>query len=156
MKRHTAEEVIPKLRQAEADLALGLSVAQVCQKLGVSAHVDFLGKRNQVERLIRLAHVLLMPSEMESFGLAALEAMACGVPPVATRVGGVPELITDGEDGFLEEAGDITRLAERATQLVTDTDLHARLAAAARATATTRFCSEKIIPQYEAYYNKLL
>ena len=124
--------------------------------LGVSKHVEFLGKRNQVERLIRLAHVLLMPSEMESFGLAALEAMACGVPPVATRVGGVPELITDGEDGFLEEAGNITRLAERATQLVTDADLHARMAAAARTTAKTRFCAEKIIPQYEACYNKLL
>jgi L-malate glycosyltransferase len=124
--------------------------------LGVSKHVEFLGKQNQVERLIRLAHVLLMPSEMESFGLAALEAMACGVPPVATRVGGVPELITDGEDGFLEEPGDITRLAERATQLVTDSALHARMAAAARATAKTRFCAEKIIPQYEAYYNDVL
>ena len=124
--------------------------------LGVSKHVEFLGKRNQVERLIRLAHVLLMPSEMESFGLAALEAMACGVPPVATRVGGVPELITDGEDGFLEEPGDITRLAERATQLVTDSALHARMAVAARATAKTRFCAEKIIPQYEAYYNDVL
>jgi N-acetyl-alpha-D-glucosaminyl L-malate synthase BshA len=124
--------------------------------LGVSKHVEFLGKQNQVERLIRLAHVLLMPSEMESFGLAALEAMACGVPPVATRVGGVPELITDGEDGFLEEPGDITRLAERATQLVTDSALHARMAVAARATAKTRFCAEKIIPQYEAYYNDVL
>ena len=60
-----------------------------------------------MERLIPLAHVLLMPSEMESFGLVALEAMACGVVPVATRVGGVPELITDGEDGFLEPVGDI-------------------------------------------------
>jgi len=124
--------------------------------LGISRHVEFLGKQNQVERLIRLAHVILMPSEMESFGLAALEAMACGVPPVATRVGGVPELITDGEDGFLEEPGDITRLAERATQLVTDSALHARMAAAARATAKTRFCAEKIIPQYEAYYNDVL
>jgi glycosyltransferase involved in cell wall biosynthesis len=109
-----------------------------------------------VERLIRLAHVILMPSEMESFGLAALEAMACGVVPVATRVGGVPELITDGEDGFLEEVGDIARLAERATQLVTDADLHARMAVAARKTAMTRFSTEKIIPQYEAYYNDVL
>ena len=124
--------------------------------LGVGRHVEFLGKRNQVERLIRLAHVILMPSEMESFGLAALEAMACGVPAVATRVGGVPELITDGEDGFLEEVGDITRLAERATQLVTGADLHARMAVAARATAATRFSTEKIIPQYEAYYKDVL
>src|SRR5580698_128938 len=81
--------------------------------LGVRSHIDFLGKQNQVERLIRLAHVLLMPSEMESFGLAALEAMACGVPAVATRVGGVPELITDGEDGFLEAVGDVDGQAAR-------------------------------------------
>ena len=124
--------------------------------LGVNRYVDFLGKQNQVERLIRLAHVILMPSEMESFGLAALEAMASGVPAVATRVGGVPELITDGDDGFLEAAGDVAHMAERATQLVTDPALHARMAIAARRTATTRFCSEKLIPRYEDYYKKVL
>jgi N-acetyl-alpha-D-glucosaminyl L-malate synthase BshA len=124
--------------------------------LGVKDRIDFLGKQDHVERLIRLAHVILMPSEMESFGLAALEAMACGVPPVSTRVGGVPELITDGVDGFLEAVGDIPRLAARATELVTDASLHARMAAAARNTASSRFCSEKIIPQYEAYYKQVL
>jgi L-malate glycosyltransferase len=123
--------------------------------LGISRHVDFLGKQNHVERLIPLAHVILMPSEMESFGLAALEAMACGVPAVSTRVGGVPELITDGEDGFLEEVGDIPRLSARALQLVTDPVLHARMAAAARHTASSRFCSDKIIPRYEAYYRQI-
>ncbi len=124
--------------------------------LGVRAHVDFLGKQNQVERLIRLAHVILMPSEMESFGLAALEAMACGVPPVATCVGGVPELITDGTDGFLEEVGDIERLSARAIQLVSDEALHARMAAAARGTAETRFSTNELIPRYESYYKKVL
>ena len=79
----------------------------LARELKVERHVSFLGKQNHVERLIPLAHVLLMPSELESFGLVALEAMACGVVPVATRVGGVPELITDGEDGFLEAVGDI-------------------------------------------------
>ena len=124
--------------------------------LGVRAHIDFPGKQNQVERLIRLAHVILMPSEMESFGLAALEAMACGVPAVATRVGGVPELITDGEDGFLEEVGNIERLAARARQLVTDETLHAKLAAAARETACNRFSTAELIPKYEAYYRQIL
>jgi L-malate glycosyltransferase len=124
--------------------------------LGVKEHVDFLGKQDHVERLIRLAHVILMPSEMESFGLAALEGMACGVPPVSTRVGGVPELITDGVDGFLEAVGDIPRLAARVTALVTDASLHAKMSAAARHTASTRFCSEKIIPQYEAFYKQVL
>ncbi|HEX4136619.1 MAG TPA: N-acetyl-alpha-D-glucosaminyl L-malate synthase BshA [Bryobacteraceae bacterium] len=124
--------------------------------LGVKDHVLFLGKQDHVERLIRLAHVILMPSEMESFGLAALEAMACGVTPVATRVGGVPELITDGVDGFLEEVGDIPRLAARAAELVNNPSLHATMAAAARRTASTRFCTDKIIPQYEDYYKQVL
>ena len=74
----------------------------LARTLKVQDDVLFMGKQNHVERLIPLAHVLLMPSEMESFGLAALEAMACGVVPVATRVGGVPELITHEEDGYLE------------------------------------------------------
>ena len=86
----------------------------LARSLEVERHVSFLGKQNHVERLIPLAHVLLMPSEMESFGLAALEAMACGVVPVATRVGGVPELITDGEDGYLEAGGRHRRRRPRA------------------------------------------
>ena len=124
--------------------------------LGISDCVDFLGKQNHVERLIPLAHVLLMPSEMESFGLAALEGMACGVPPVATTVGGVPELITDGKDGFLEPVGDIGRLAGQVTELVTDDALHKRMSQAARETACTRFSTDEIIPQYEEYYRQVL
>jgi N-acetyl-alpha-D-glucosaminyl L-malate synthase BshA len=124
--------------------------------LGVSGHVEFLGKRQQVERLIRLADVLLMPSEMESFGLAALEAMACGVPVVATRVGGVPELITHGVDGFLEPVGDIGALASRATEILTTPDVQDRMATAARATATGRFSSEQLVPQYMQYYEQVL
>lgn len=125
-------------------------------QLGVSPHVEFLGKQNGVERLIRLAHVLLMPSEMESFGLASLEAMACGVPAVATRVGGLPELITDGVDGFLENVGDCEAQAARVVQLLTDDTLHTRVAQAARKTASTRFCTDKIIPLYEKYYESVL
>ncbi len=128
----------------------------LARELGVSDFVCFLGKRDHVEQLIPLAHVLLMPSEMESFGLAALEAMACGVPPIATRVGGVPELITHAVDGYLEPVGDIEAQANRAIDLLTDGDLWARVASAARDTALTRFCTEKIIPQYEQYYRELI
>ncbi|HYA16541.1 MAG TPA: N-acetyl-alpha-D-glucosaminyl L-malate synthase BshA [Bryobacteraceae bacterium] len=124
--------------------------------LGVGAHVEFLGKRPQVEELIRLADVLLMPSEMESFGLAALEAMACGVPVVATRVGGVPELITHGEDGFLEQVGDIAGMGARVTELLSDSALHARMAARARSTATGRFSADHLVPQYVQYYEEVL
>ncbi len=125
-------------------------------QLGVSASVEFTGKQNHVERLIRKAHVLLMPSEMESFGLAALEAMACGVVPVGTNVGGVPELITDGVDGCLEAVGDIPRLAARTAELLTDSGMHERMAVAARKTAQERFCTECLIPLYERYYEEVL
>jgi N-acetyl-alpha-D-glucosaminyl L-malate synthase BshA len=125
-------------------------------QLGVGKHVEFLGKQNGVERLIRLAHVLLMPSDMESFGLTALEAMACGVPPVATRVGGVPELITDREDGFLEAVGDIAAQSARVVELLTDDRLHMRMASRARQNAESRFAVDRIIPQYEQYYEAVL
>lgn len=124
----------------------------LARTLKVDQHVTFLGKQNHVERLIPLAHVLLMPSEMESFGLAALEAMACGVVPVATRVGGVPELITHGEDGFLEAVGDIEAQSAHVVDLLSDDTLHWRMAKAGRWNAGERFCTDRIIPQYERYY----
>jgi N-acetyl-alpha-D-glucosaminyl L-malate synthase BshA len=128
----------------------------LARQLGVSGNVSFLGKQNHVERLIPLAHSLLMPSEMESFGLVALEAMACSVVPVATRVGGVPELITDQVDGFLEAVGDIPAMAARVTALLTDADLHYRMSKAGRWAAAERFCSEKIIPVYEKHYKDVI
>jgi len=128
----------------------------LARELKVEHDVLFLGKQNHVERLIALAHVLLMPSDLESFGLVALEAMACGVVPVATRVGGVPELITDGQDGFLETPGDIDAMAARVVALLNDEQLHYRMAKAGRWNASERFCSDKIIPQYEKYYEEVV
>jgi N-acetyl-alpha-D-glucosaminyl L-malate synthase BshA len=128
----------------------------LARELKMDKHVTFLGKQDHVERLIPLAHVLLMPSELESFGLAALEAMACGVVSVATRVGGVPELITHGEDGFLEAVGDIAAQAARVVELLTDDELHYRMGRAGRWNASERFCSDKIIPQYEKYYRDVV
>ena len=128
----------------------------LARELKVERHITFLGKQSHVERLIPLAHVLLMPSQLESFGLVALEAMACGVVPVATRVGGVPELITDGEDGYLEAPGDIAAQAARVVKLLTDDDLHYRMRKAGRWNASERFCSDKIIPLYEKYYEDVL
>jgi N-acetyl-alpha-D-glucosaminyl L-malate synthase BshA len=128
----------------------------LARDLKMDHHVTFLGKQNHVERLIPLAHVLLMPSDLESFGLAALEAMACGVVPVATRVGGVSELITDGEAGFLEAPGDIAAHAARVVALLTDDNLHYQMAKAGRWNAGERFCSDKIIPQYEKCYEDVV
>ncbi len=127
----------------------------LAQELGLERHVTFLGKQSHVERLLPLADVLLLPSELESFGLAALEAMACGVPPVATRVGGLPEVVTHGVDGFLEPVGDIEAQARRVIELLSDSRLHSRMSAAARQTAETRFCSTKVIRLYEQYYREV-
>jgi len=127
----------------------------LAHELGISAHVRFLGKQDHIERLIPQAHVLLLPSEMEAFGLAALEAMACGLPPVATETGGVSELITHGVDGFTEPVGDITAQAARVISLLTDDQLYARISTAARRTAETRYATSSIIPQYERYYEEV-
>jgi N-acetyl-alpha-D-glucosaminyl L-malate synthase BshA len=128
----------------------------LAHELRLDRHVTFLGKQNHVERLIPLAHVALLPSELESFGLAALEAMACGVVPVSTNVGGVPELITHGEDGFLEAVGDIEGQAARVASLLSDDSLHYRMSKAGRWNAAARFCSDRIIPQYEKYYEDVV
>jgi len=99
----------------------------LARELKVDKHVLFLGKQSHVERLIPLAHVLLMPSELESFGLVALEAMACGVVPVADECGRRRRTDPDGEDGFLEAVGDIAAQSARVTQLLTDESLHYRM-----------------------------
>jgi L-malate glycosyltransferase len=129
---------------------------RLAKELQVERHVTFMGKQDHVERIFPQMHVLVMPSEMESFGLAALEGMACGVPPVATRVGGVPELVTHGVDGFLEPVGDIAAQAARVIELFTNEDLYKRMAAAARQTAVERFATSLIIPQYEEYYRQIV
>ena len=128
----------------------------LARELHLSPHISFLGKQNHVERVIPLAHVLLMPSEMESFGLVALEAMACGVATVTTNVGGIPELVTHGINGFMEPVGDIAGQAARAVELLTDGALHQRIAAAGRARAMEQFSTDRIIPQYERYYRDVL
>jgi N-acetyl-alpha-D-glucosaminyl L-malate synthase BshA len=127
----------------------------LARDLGVDEHVEFLGKQDHIERIIPQAHVLLLPSELEAFGLAALEGMACGVPAVATRSGGVPDLITHGVDGYMEPVGDIAAQSQRAIELLSDSALFDRMSAAARHSAKTRFCTSLIIPQYEAYYRQV-
>ena len=118
--------------------------------------VIFFGKQNQVQTLLNCADVLLLPSEIESFGLAALEAMACGVPVVASRVGGLPEVIDDGVEGYLVPSQDVDTMAERALAILTDADRREQMGRAARKRASTQFCSDKIIPLYEGLYRRVL
>ncbi|MCL4797386.1 MAG: N-acetyl-alpha-D-glucosaminyl L-malate synthase BshA [Bryobacteraceae bacterium] len=129
---------------------------QLAHELGISAHVRFLGKQSHIELLLPQTDVLLLPSQLESFGLVALEAMACGVVPIATRVGGLPEVVTPGVDGFLEQPGDIEGQARRVVEVLSSSVLRARLAHAARHTAEQRFCTTRIIPLYERYYEAIL
>ena len=128
---------------------------RLAAELGLSDYISFPGKQDHIEKLLPHMDALLLPSEMESFGLAALEAMACGVPPVATRVGGVPELVTHGVDGFLEAPGDVAAQAARVVELLSDDGVHQRMSAAARHTAETRFSTQLIIPQYERLYEEV-
>ena len=124
--------------------------------LGVHDRIHFLGKQDNVNELLPLADLMLMPSEMESFGLAALEAMACSVPTIATRVGGVPELIDEGVNGLLFPLGDVEAMGAAAIELLSDVPRLNTMAAMARKTASDRFCSSRIIPLYEQYYERVL
>lgn len=124
--------------------------------LNLQGRVHFLGKQDEVHRLLPLADLLLMPSKLEAFGLAALEAAACRVPTIATRQGGVPELIDDGINGRLLAVGDVDGMAEAAIALLRDPQALDAMAIAARQTAQQRFCSSKIIPQYEAFYEQII
>ncbi len=129
---------------------------QKARQYGIYEDVRFLGKQDYVEEILAIADVFMIPSGSETFGLAALEAMACGVPVVASNIGGLPELVLDGEVGYLCELGDIDAFADRARAILTDDDLHARMATAARKRAVEVFEVNKIVPQYEAYYERIL
>ena len=124
--------------------------------LGVKDRVRFVGAQSHVEDLLPCADVLLLPSEHESFGLAALEAMACGVVPVATRAGGLPEVVRDGVDGLLVPEAEVGRMGERVLTLLRDPVRLAAMAAAASASARQRFAPEGVVPRYEALYQRVV
>jgi len=124
--------------------------------LKIHSKIHFLGKQERVNELLPLADLMVMPSELESFGLAALESMACKVPSIATRVGGVPELIDDGETGLLYPVGAVDDMAKGALALLTDPDRLQTMRDAGRKAAQKRFCSTLVIPKYVEFYESLL
>ena len=124
--------------------------------LKINDKVHFLGKQDRVNELLPLADLMLMPSALESFGLAALEAMACKVPSIATRVGGVPELIDDGITGLLYPVGDVDAMAAGAVGLLKDRSRLDTMRDAARKEAQKRFCATLMLPRYVKYYESIL
>ncbi len=136
----------PELRPAK-DLA---------KQLGVASRVRFLGNQHDVPSLMGCGDVFLFPSEVESFGLAPLEAMACEMPVIASNSGGVPEVVIHGESGFLAEVGDVKRMGEYAVQLGKSPELRAKMGKAGRHRAETRFTPDVAVDQYEAVYREVI
>lgn len=132
------------------------SAEWLAKSLKISDRVHFLGKHDQVNQLLPVADLMLMPSELESFGLAALEAMACEVPTIATAVGGVPEMVQNGVTGLLFPVGDVDAMSHAAVALLKDRDRLKAMALAGRQEAQRTYCASRVIPKYEAFYESVL
>jgi N-acetyl-alpha-D-glucosaminyl L-malate synthase BshA len=133
-----------------------MSTQRLARELGVYDDIRFLGKQEPIEEILSIADVFLIPSGSETFGLAALEAMACSVPVVSSNIGGLPELNIDGVTGFLCPLGDIDAMTDRTRRILEDDDLQMEMGHAARRRAVEEFDQDQIVPMYEAYYDRVL
>ena len=124
--------------------------------LGITDRVIFLGKQDSVAELMACADLLLLPSASESFGLVALEAMASGVPVVASRAGGLPEVVEEGVTGHMGEVGDVEAMADAAVSILADNRKWSRMSVAAQQIAAERFGADVVVPQYERYYERVM
>src|SRR5262245_40874323 len=163
-------EILARIKQTSGEAGINVKLVMcgdgpervdaetLAEKLGVSAAVRFVGKQPQsrVREYLSIADLLLLPSQSESFGLTALEAMACEVPVIATRVGGIPELVADGECGYLFEVGDVEGMAAASIRLLSDESKQERLGKRGREIAVSRFRTDMIIPQYEELYERVV
>jgi N-acetyl-alpha-D-glucosaminyl L-malate synthase BshA len=129
---------------------------ELARTRGIEKDVLFLGKQNEVIRKLSQADLFLLPSQLESFGLAALEAMACEVPVIATNVGGLPEVVESGVDGYLVEPGDVNLAAKYAIDLLSRSDRGREMGKLARVHAKNNYCAKDVIPMYEQYYEQVL
>ena len=128
---------------------------ELCRKIGLCHEIRFLGKQDAVEELLAIADLFIIPSENESFGLAALEAMACEVPVISSNAGGLPEVNIHGQTGFLANVGDVEAMARYAWDILRDEKIHKKFRQNALAQAK-KFDINYILPQYEAYYEHIL
>lgn len=131
------------------------SAEELCRELGVCSDIRFLGKQNAVEDLLAVSDLFLLPSEKESFGLAALEAMACEVPVIASNAGGIPEIMNEGKSGFLHDVGDYEAMADKILRILNTENNYACFRGEALKQAQT-FEISKVVPSYEAYYKEII
>ena len=131
------------------------TIEELCRKLGVCDNISFLGKLKETYRALSIADLFVLPSKTESFGLAALEAMASGVPVISSNAGGLPEVNIEGYTGYLSDVGDVDMLANNAIKVLKDPQLHATLKANAANHAAT-FDIAHVLPRYVALYNSVL
>ncbi len=129
---------------------------QLTRELGLTEHVKFLGKQNGLPEILSAADIFLLPSQSESFGLAALEAMSCNVPVVGTSAGGIPEVVTHGETGYVAEMGDTNRMAKYVVDLLTNPKKYQRFSDASRKRAVDEFQTDLLVPHYEAIYERVV
>jgi N-acetyl-alpha-D-glucosaminyl L-malate synthase BshA len=156
-------EIFHRVRETHSDVKLLLvgdgpdrvPTERKARELGVYDDIRFLGKQDPIEEILSIADVFLMPSESETFGLAALEAMACNVPTVVSDVGGLPELVEDSDTGYLCPLGDVDAFTDRVRTLLGDEDLHDRMSQAARNRAVETFDIDRVVPMYERYYEQV-
>ena len=152
------DKVLPKI--ASKLLLVGdgperMNCEMMCRELGNCEHVRFLGKQDAIEDLLAIADLFVLPSEQESFGLAALEAMACEVPVISSNAGGIPEINVQGETGFLSNVGDVADMARNAIYILEDEERLKQFKSNAFAQAK-RFDIVNVLPVYEAYYKQVI
>jgi len=126
------------------------------EQLGMNGNISYVGKQANIADYLGIADVFLLPSELESFGLAALEAQACEVPVIATRIGGIPEVINEGESGYLSDVGDVEKMSADTLVLLRNEELRRAFGEKGRELAVQRYSTDKIIPQYIAFYEKIV
>ena len=157
-------EILAKVLQKGANAKLVMvgdgpeftAVEHRARSLNIFEKLEMVGKQANISDYVGIADLSLLPSELESFGLAALEAQACEVPVVASRVGGIPEVVTDGESGLLSDVGDTDKMSEDAFLLLSDENLRKKFGMRGRELAIARYNADKIIPQYITFYEKVL
>ena len=157
-------EILSRVRKSDVDARLIMvgdgpersAVNYRAEVLEVAENTIFVGKQGNISDYLGVADVFLLPSELESFGLAALEAQACEVPVIATRIGGLPEVVNDGESGFLSDVGDVEKMTADTLKFLNDEELRRTFGERGRELAVQRYSTEKIIPQYIAYYEKIV